>query len=111
MALLPEKAYRDVKLNAEDYYNNHLWAKAFLYNAVKLGEPVHPERLTQDDQSMMFLVATRFDSFKKKFAAHNFNDKEVLYGVSMIISFNKEERLNAIQNAQQFIGTLQTNTG
>lgn len=104
---LPQKNVMAVKLMADDYYNSNLWAQAFLYNAVKYGEPVDPDRLDQNDRSMMFMVLARFDSFKKKYAIHEFNDKEILYATSMMLTANSNERFKAIQDAQDYIQDAQ----
>lgn len=97
---LPKQLEDDVRNCAEDFYQDHRWARQFLFHAKGIGTE---EKLDDDDTSKMFLVMSRFDSFRKKYAAHEFDDKETLYAVYMMVSFNKDEMKGAIQDSESII--------
>ena len=109
-ARLPNALIQDVKLKGEEYYNDHRWVQAFLYNAFKYGKRIDSIMLTQEDSSYMLLVSSRFDSFKKKYAIHEFNDKEIVYAVIMMLSFNKDERTAAIEDSEALIKRIRETT-
>ncbi len=103
MARLPEELVQDVRFKGENYYNDNQWVRAFLYNARNYGVPVNPDILDQNDHSYMILIGTRFDSFKEKYAIHNFNDKEIVYAVTMMLSFNTDARVRAVRDAEVIV--------
>ena len=108
MARLPDLAVQGVKEFSDQFYDDHLWVKAFLYNARGYGEgPIDADRLDQDDKSNMFLLVARFEAFEKKYAAHHFNPKELAYATWMMLSHNKQERMAAIEDAQEIVRRAQ----
>ena len=105
---LPERAVRNVLEMADHYYDDHAWVRAYLWETQRYGQSEDPDRLSQDDRSLMMLVATRYESFSNKYRSHGFTPKQLVYAVSMMLAANEAERNDAIRDAQELLEQAQS---
>lgn len=103
---LPDRLAEDVRTCAYDFYRDHRWARQFLSQARGMTyekSKEEEERTDDEDRNNIFMVMSRFDSFREKYAVHEFDDKQLLYAVYMMLSFNNKERTRAVQDSEDII--------